>query len=105
MNVTAAEITDSRLDVIGYARDVLERAREETGDHPPVRVSLARDALKGALRSWEKAGSEKEKNEHVRMCGLLSLQFVRIIADVYGWDAAEFVSRGAEDNEEGDKEA
>ena len=63
MTVTAAEITDARLDVIAHAREVLERARSEHGAWTGGRVRLFRVhaamAPSGALSARLTAPAEK----------------------------------------------
>jgi len=94
--MTLAEIADARLDVISYARDVLERAREEAGHNPPARAKSAWDDLSDALSAWEQAASGEERDEAVWMCAYQAPQLVRVIEDELGWDAAEYVSTGQE---------
>ena len=96
--LTAAEITDARLDVIAHAREVLERARSEHGAWTGGRVRLFRvraamAALQGALRSWDSARLG-EVDEAVRMAAHCSAQVVAVIEAVMGPEAAAYVSCG-----------
>ena len=95
--VTAAEITDARLDVIARAREVLERSRSEHGAWTGGRVRLFRvraamAALRGALRSLDSASGEDAMDEAVRLAGQCAARVVAVIKDVMGPEAAAYVS-------------
>ena len=95
MTLTAAEITDARLDVIAHAREVLVRARSEhgawRGSASLFRVTAAMAALQGALRSWDSAS---DRDEAVAMCAHWSGRVVAVIEDVMGAEAAAYVNCG-----------
>ena len=95
--LTADEITDTRLDVISHAREVLERACSEhgawRGSASLLRVTAAMAALRGTLRDWGSAG-EDGRDEAVRLAGHWSARVVAVIEDVMGTEAAAYVSGG-----------
>ena len=108
--LTAAEITDARLDVIAHAREVLERARSEhaawTGGRVRLfRVRAAMAALRSALRTWDDAGSQDERDEAVAMAGHWAGRVVAVIEDVMGTEAAAYVNGMDESSNEGDEAA
>ena len=92
--LTAAEITDARLDVIAHAREVLVRARSEHGawrDSVSLfRVTAAMASLEGALRDWESGGGDKA----VRKCARWSSRVVAAFESVMGPEAAAYVNCG-----------
>ena len=103
---TAAEITDRRLDVIGHARDVLERAVSECnawrGPYPRDVIAAMAD-LKGALRGVDTATCEEDKDATVRLCARRTVRLVAVVEDVMGREAAAYVAGG--EDEEGDEAA
>ena len=100
ITLTAAEITDSRLDVISHAREVLERARSEhgawRGTASLLRVTAAMADLEGALRDWDSASSQEERDEAVTSADRWSSLVVAVIWDVMGAEAAMYVNCGEE---------
>ena len=97
--MTLTEITDTRLDVISHAREVLERAVSEHDSWRGrrgrlFRVTAAIAALEGALRCWDRAD---ERDEAIRMCGHWAGRVVAVIEDVMGAEAAVYVESGEED--------
>ena len=100
ITLTAAEITDSRLYVISHAREVLERACSEhnawRGAASLLPVTAAMADLEGALRDWDSASSQEERDEAVRSADRWSSLVVAVIWDVMGSDAAAYVSCGEE---------
>ena len=101
--MTAAEITDARLDVISRAREVLERAVSEhdawRGRGSLFPVTAAMTDLRYALRYWDLAVSEDEKDAAVRNVGYWSGQVVAAFEEVMGPEAAAYVS-GTEGGEQ-----
>ena len=95
---TAAEITDARLDVISYAREVLERAVSEhsawRGSASLFPVTAAMADLRYALRYWDLAVSGSEKDEAVRLARFWSGQVAAAFEEVMGPEAAAYVSGG-----------
>jgi hypothetical protein len=104
--ITEAEITDARLDAISYARDVLERARTEHGAwHSRTAlhcVTAAMAALRGTLRSWDRADSGDGRDEAARMAAHWSARVVAVIEDVIGPEAAAYVRDGDDSSDEGE---
>ena len=98
--LTATEITDSRLDVISHAREVLERACSEhgawRGSTSLLRVTAAMADLESALRDWDSASGQEERDEAVRSADRWSSLVVAVIWDVMGSEAAAYVSCGEE---------
>lgn len=101
VTAAAAEITDSRIEVIGFARDVLERAKTEAGSAPPNPVIWAMADLRGALRNWVASVGQEEKDVAVRLCGLRALQLLNVIGDVMGPESAAFAAGADSSDEEG----
>lgn len=102
--MTLTEIHDARLDVIGHARDVLERAAEECrwhrGPYDQIRgVISAMAALKEALRDAGDAVGEEEKDKTVSACGWETLHLLAVVENCMGPEAAEYVSRGEGEGE------
>ena len=99
ITLTAAEITDIRLDVISHAREVLERACSEhgawRGAASLLRVTSAMAELRYAIRSWDTASGD-DMDEAVRMCGHWASQVIAEVKDVMGPEAAAYVSCGDE---------
>lgn len=93
--LTAAEITDARLDVISRAREVLVRARSEhgawRGSASLLRVTAAMAALQGAVRCWETA-SRDELDAATRMVAHSTVQVIAVVEDVMGVEAATYVA-------------
>ena len=94
--MTLTEITDTRLDTISHARDVLERAREECNAWRgrKLRLVAALAVTEGALRGWENASSEKDRDAVVQRIGHATAQLVGVFGDVIGADAARYISEG-----------
>ena len=107
--LTAAEITDTRLDVISHAREVLERAVSEHGAWRgsaslfPVTAAMA--DLEGALRSWDSAAGGFERDEAVETIRFWSGRVIAIIKGVMGTEAAVYVNCGEGSSYEGDEAA
>ena len=100
--LTAAEITDARLDVIAHARETLERARSECkawhGDALSIyHVTGPMAELVRALRGVDTARTENGKDETVRLCGHWTGQVIAVTEAWMGREAAEYVAGGEVD--------
>ena len=100
ITLTATEITDTRLDVISHAREVLERACSEhgawRGPASLLRVTNAMACLQAALRSWDRADSDTERDNAVRAVARWTAHVTAVIGDVMGAEAAAYVNCGEE---------
>lgn len=99
------DITDARLDVIGRARDVLERARLEYGAHcdrAKMRVLPAMRDLERALTAWGEArlAGEEAVNSAVADCAWKGLALVQAAGDAMGDEAAAYIAAGEGDEGE-----
>ena len=103
--LTAAEITDARLDVIARARETLERARSECkswhGDVLSIYyVTGPMTELVRVLHGVDTARTEGDKDETVRLCEYWTGRVVAVTKAWMGHEAAVYVASGDEGTEE-----
>jgi hypothetical protein len=104
--LTAAEITDARLNVIAAARETLLRARSECGawrgGQDKLRDTyIALLALEDALARIGSDKDEAAKDRTVELCAQWTRALVTAVRDDMGDEAATYVSSG----ELGDEDA
>ena len=106
MTVSAAEITDTRTEVIAHAREVLERARSEVGtwngDQANAnRVITAMALLEDWLGVWAitDRADQESVDKAVSDVGWETLRLVQAVEREFGDEAAAFVAGDSSDEE------
>jgi len=92
--MTLTEITDTRLDTIGHARDVLERACEEYNawrGPGHLRLLGALAVVERELAAWDGA-SGKDLDAAAQGTSDATARLVGVFGDVIGADAAAYIS-------------